>query len=114
MELNSAKSIMEQLEMLAQERGVLDWQTWLTGAVKLTALLQSEEDELAEMEYALIRMKAAMIEEGKSAIAAKHLVEADPLFLDILKKRAFIKRCDATIAIAKKHATLSSEAFKYG
>lgn len=111
---NTAKGIMETLEALARERGVIDWHTWMEGAVKLTALLQEEEEKLAEMEHQLIKMKAAYIEEGKSAIAAKLLVEADDLFLNVLKQRAFIKRCDATINIAKKHATLSADQFKYG
>jgi hypothetical protein len=111
---NTAKGIMDTLENLAKVRGVIDWHTWMEGAVKLTALLQTEEEHLAEMEHRLIKMKAAYIEEGKTAAAAKLLVEADDLYLAILKQRAFIKRCDATVAIAKKHATLSADQFRYG
>lgn len=112
-EMNTAKSIMETLETLASERGHLDWHLWMEAATKLTALLQTEEEELAEMEHTLIRMKAAFIEEGRPANQAKLLVEADPLYLEVLKKRAFIKRCDETIKIAKKHASISSEINKY-
>lgn len=111
--MNTAKSIMDTLQRLAEERGHLDWITWLEGATKLTALLQVEEEELAEIEHKLIRMKAAFIEEGRPANQAKLLVEADPLFLEVLKKRAFIKRCDETIRIAKKHASISSDMSKY-
>jgi hypothetical protein len=112
--MNTAHSVMEALERLAQDRGVIDWQTWLEGATKLTALLQNEEEILAEKEHALIKMKARLIEEGRPANQAKLLVEADPLYLEVMKQRAFIKRCDAVILIAKKHATLSSEQMKYG
>lgn len=104
---------MEALETLAKERGHLDWHVWLEGATKLTALLQVEEEELAEMEHSLIKMKAKYIEEGKPANQAKLLVEQDDRFLAVMKKRAFIKRCDATIAIAKKHASISSDMSKY-
>lgn len=112
--MNSAKSIMESLERIAKEKGTLDWQQWMEGAMKLVALLQVEEDELAEMEHQLIRMKASFIEEGKPANQAKLLVEQDYLYLEVMKKRAFIKRCDATIMMAKKYATLSKEQFNYG
>lgn len=112
--MNSAVTIMEALERLAQEKGVIDWHTWMEGAMKLCALLQREEEELAEMEHALIRMKAKYIEEGRPANQAKLLTEQDPLFLTVMKKRAFIKRCDETIKIAKKHASISSEQQKYG
>lgn len=111
--MNTPESIMDKLEELAQEKGHLDWHVWLEGAVKLTTLLQTEEEELAEIEHILIRMKAAYIEEGKPANQAKLLTEADDLYLKFMKKKAFIKRCDEVVKIAKKHATLSSDMQKY-
>lgn len=111
--MNSAESIMNALEVMATRKDVLDWHVLMDGAMKLCALLQNEENELAEMEYILIRMKAAYVSDGKPANQAKLLVEADPLYLDLMKKRAFIKRCDETIRLAKKHASLSSEMNRY-
>lgn len=108
--MNSAKTIMDELERLAEQRGVIDWNTWMTGAVKLCALLQNEEDKLAEMEHAVIKMKAAYVGEGKTSAAAKLLVEGDDLFLAVMKQRSFVKRCDETIRIAKKFASLSRDA----
>lgn len=108
--MNTAKTIMEELERLAEQRGVIDWNTWMTGAVKLCALLQNEEDKLAEMEHTLIKMKAAYIEDGQTAAAAKLLTEQDDLYLQVMKQRAFVKRCDQTIMIAKKFASLSRDA----
>ena len=105
---------METLAKLAEERGHLDWLTWLEGATKLTALLQVEEEKLAELEHTLTKMKAAYIEDGKPAVQAKLLTEADPLYLEFLKLKAFIKRCDETIKMAKKYATLSAEMQRYG
>jgi len=67
------------------------------------------------MEHKLIKMKASYIEEGKPANQAKLLVEQDDLYLEVLEKsETFIKRCDATITMAKKYATLSKERFNYG
>lgn len=110
---NTAQSIMSSLEDLAKEKGTLDWHTWMEGATKLTALLQVEEEELAEMEHSLIKMKARLVEAGRPANQAKLIVESDDRYLEVMKKRAFIKRCDATIMVAKKHAQLSSDMQKY-
>ena len=110
---NSAESIMEALETFAKQKGSLDWHTWMEASMKLTALLQTEEEALAELEHTLIKMKAAYIEEGKPANQAKLLTEADDIYLTFLKKKAFIKRCDETIKVAKLHARLSSDMQKY-
>lgn len=104
---------MTALEKQSEERGTLDWQSWMIGAAKLCALLQNEEDHLADMEHTIIKMKAAYIGEGKTAAAAKLLVEQDDLYLAVMKQRAFVKRCDETIAIAKKFATLSKETYMH-
>lgn len=104
---------MQKLEELASNRGHLDWHLWMEGSMKLTALLQSEEERLAELEHTLIKMKAAYINDGKPANQSKLLTEADPLYLEVMKLRAFIKRCDETIKVAKLHARISSEQAKY-
>jgi len=107
---NTAKTIMEELEKLAEQRGVIDWNTWMIGAVKLCALLQNEEDKLAEMEHTLIKEKADYIAMGKNVSAAKLIVESSNLYLDVMKQRAFVKRCDETIKLAKRFASLSRDA----
>lgn len=108
---NTAQSIMTALEKFASQREAIDWNTWMEGAAKLCALLQAEEEHLAEMEHTLIRMKAAYIEDGRPANQAKLLVEQDDLFLKVLKQRAFVRRCDETIRLAKKMATLTHESY---
>lgn len=109
MEKITARTIMKKLEEYAEENRPLDWEQWMRGAGKLCALLQSEDESLAEMEHRLIKMKAAYIEEGKPANQAKLLVEQDGVYLEVLKQRAFVKRCEETIRIAKKMAALSRE-----
>ena len=111
--MQTAATIMNELERMAAEKGVLDPNLLLLGATKLSALLQSEEEELAELEHRLIKMKAAYIQDGKPANQAKLLVEADDLYLVVMKKRAFIKRCDETIKLAKKWATVTSDMTRY-
>ena len=113
MEENTAQSIMRALETAAKEKQSLDWRQWLEGATKLAALIQLESDELAEMEYAITKVKARHVEDGKPANQAKLLTEADPLYLDYLKKKSFVKRCDEMIKISKKFATLSADQMKY-
>lgn len=109
--MNTAQSVMESLQALSEKTGVIDWQTYMVGAGKLCALLQTEDDKLAEMEHRFIKVKAAYIEEGKPANQAKLLAESNDEYLELLKQRAFVKRCNETIAIAKKMATLSKEAY---
>ena len=112
MEGNTAKGIMTMLEEQAEKKGDLDWHTWLVAATKLCALLQGEESKLAEMEHMLMRMKGEYLKEGKTAAAAKALIEAEDVYLEVMKQRAFVKRCQETIMLAKKFATISSETYK--
>lgn len=106
---NSAVSVMNSLEELAKERGHIDPHTWLEGAVKLAALLHTESDKLAEIEHRLAKMKAAYVEEGQTAAAAKMMVEADDLHLEFLKLTALIKRGDKIMQMANKFATVSKD-----
>ena len=101
---------MKLLEEYARDNKPLDWEQWMRGAGKLCALLQSEDEALAEMEHRLIKMKALYIEEGKAANQAKLLVEQNDFYLEVMKQRAFIKRAEETIRIAKKMASLSRDA----
>ena len=111
MSMNTAQSIMSTLEEYARDNRPLDWEAWMRGAGKLNALLQSEDEKLAEMEHELIKQKANYIEEGYPANKAKLLVEEDDLYLAVMKQRAFIKRCEETIRVAKKMATLARESY---
>ncbi len=106
---NTAESIMDWLVESAEKREPINPHLWLEAAMKLATLLQTEEDRLAEIEHTLIKMKAAHIEEGKTAAAAKMLVEADELYLSYLKLNSLIKRADKVILMAKKYATVDSE-----
>jgi len=105
-----AHTIMHHLESYAKENKNLDWEQWMRGAGKLNALLQIEDEKLAVMEHQFIKYKAQLIEDGKPATQAKLLAESNDGYLDLLKQRAFVKRCEETIRIAKKMATLSKEA----
>ena len=107
----NAKDLMLILEEYARDNKPLDWEAWMRGAGKLCALLQSEDERLAILEHKFIKTKAAYIEEGRPANQAKLLAEQDDLFLDLLKQRAFVRRCDETIKIAKKMASLSKETY---
>lgn len=109
--MTDARSIMEYLERAAQENLPLGWEDWLRGAAKLNALLQNEDDKLALLEHLFIKMKAEYIEEGKPAAQAKLLAESDDAYLELMKQRAFVKRCNEQIMLAKKMATLTKETY---
>ena len=104
-----AHAIMDSLEEFAKTNRPLNWEEWMRGAGKLNALLQTEDEKLALLEHTFIKIKAVYIEEGKPAAQAKLLAEQGEEYLELMKQRAFVKRCEETIRIAKKMATLSKE-----
>ncbi len=107
--MNTVDSIMTWLVETAEKREPINPHLWLEAAMKLATLFQTEEDRLSEIEHTLIKMKPPHIEEGKTAAAAKLLVEADDLYLEYLKLNALIKRADKVILMAKKYATVEGE-----
>lgn len=109
---NTAKAIVNTLQCMAEQKGDIDAQTWLTAAMKLRVLLQNEQEELVEMERKVQELKATYLSEGDTASAAKIKTETSDLFVETKKKEVFIKTALDTVLLAKKYATTESDIYK--
>lgn len=107
--MNTLESIMEALEDMATRKEPIAPHLYLEGAVKLNALLQNTIERKYEIESRLNKMRAAYLEEGKTAAFAKGMIEAQDEWLEHKKLSALIERALETIKLAKKYSTLSIE-----
>ena len=110
--MNTARSIVEQLQKLSEQPGVIDANTWLTGAMKLRLLLQDEQDKLVDLEREVQAMKSELLEAGDSATSAKIKVESSDLFVEAKKQEVFIKTALDVVLLAKKYATTEVDIYK--
>ena len=110
--MNTAQSIFEQLQTMAEQPGVIDANTWLQGAMKLRVLLQGEQEKLVDMERKVQELKAIYLDEGKSATASKILTETSDVFVEARKQEIFIKTALDVVLLAKKYATTEVDIYK--
>ena len=110
--MNTAQSIFEQLQTMAEQPGVIDANTWLQGAMKLRVLLQGEQEKLVDLEQDVQILKASYLRDGETASAAKILTETNPLFVEARKQEVFIKTALDVVLLAKKYATTEVDIYK--
>lgn len=103
---------MEKLQGMAEQPGSVDATTWLQGAMKLRVLIQTEQEQLIEMERKVQELKATYLSEGDSAASAKIKTETSDLFVETRKQEVFIKTALDTILLAKKYATVETDIYK--
>jgi hypothetical protein len=107
--MNTATSIMEALAGMSERKEPIQGHLWLEAAMKLNALLQNEQEHKYEIESRLNKMRAAYLEEGKSAAYARGMIEAQDEWLEYKKLTALIERAIETIRLAKKNATMAQD-----
>jgi len=110
--MNTSQSIVEQLQVMAQQPGMIDANTWLTGAMKLRVLIQNEQEKLVDLEREVQRIKAGYLSDGDSATAAKIKTETSDLFVETKKLEVFIKTALDIVLLAKKYATTEVDIYK--
>lgn len=110
--INSAQSIMQQLNNMAEKPGMISPDAWLVGAMKLRVLIQSEQEKLVDMERKVQELKATYLSEGDSASAAKIKTETSDIFVETRKLEVFIKTALDTILLAKKYATIDTDIYR--
>lgn len=110
--MNTARSIVEKLQEMAAVPGDIDATQWLTAALKLRVLLQSEQEKLVELERRVQELKATYLSEGDTASAAKIKTETSDLFAETKKQEVFIKTALDLTLLAKKFATTETELYK--
>ena len=110
--MNTAQSIVAHLQEMAQQPGMIDANTWLTGAMKLRVLLQGEQELLVDLERKVQELKASYLSEGDSATSAKIKTETSDLFVEAKKLEVFIKTALDVVLLAKKYATTEVDIYK--
>ena len=110
--MNTSRSIVTHLQEMAQQPGVIDANTWLTGAMKLRVLLQAEQETLVDMEREVQLLKASYLAQGDSAASAKIKTETSDLFVATKKQEVFIKTALDLVLLAKKYATTEVDIYK--
>jgi len=107
--LNSFDSLMDGFRKLSEERNPVNPQQWLSGALKLNVLLDSEIETLISMEFILATMRKEILEQGKTAVYAKMIIEASEEYKTYQLQKAKIKNAEETIKLAKKYAQVTSD-----
>lgn len=110
--LNTVDSLLEHLQKLSKEKGIIDPNTYLAVAEKLNSLLQDEQHILFMIEHCLATLRTNLLQEGKTSSATKMIVEASDDYLEARKQKAKIDRVLETIRLAKIHARLSTDIYK--
>lgn len=103
---------MEKLNEMSKEPGVIDATTWLSSAMKLRVLLQTEQEKLVDMERSVQELKATYLSEGDTAAAAKIKTETSDLYVATKKQEVFIKTALDVVLLAKKYSTTETELYK--
>lgn len=110
--MNTPQSIVAQLQKMAEQPGMIDANAWLTGAMKLRVLLQTEQERLVDLERKVQELKAIYLSEGDSATSAKIKTEASDLYVETRKLEVFIKTALDIVLLAKKYATTEVDIYK--
>jgi hypothetical protein len=106
---NTFDSLLDSLTLIAKKQGVVDAQTYMQIAEKISVLLQEEQEKLIDMEFDLACARKMLLDEGKTAVETKMRIEASPLYRDARKQKSRIDRAIETIRLAKSHAKLTSD-----
>ena len=114
MESNTSISIMDALQKMAETPGGTDPHTWLSGSLKLRKLLQTDQEDLIDLERRVQELKATYLSEGDTSSAAKIKTETSDLWVETKKKEVFIKTALDIILLAKKFATTEMDIYKAG
>ncbi len=112
--LISADSIMDWFTEQVSQKNPIDPHLWLEGAMKLSVLLQGEQEKLFEMEQEVARLRKVLIEDGKTVAYAKVMIEASDEFRRTRVQKAKIDRGTEFIRLAKIYSRTASDLFKNG
>ena len=107
--LNTFNSLMEAFRRLSEEKNPVNPQQWLSGALKLNVLLDSEIETLINIEFILANMRKKILEDGNTSAYTRMIVEASDEYKTCQLQKAKIKNADETIKLAKKYAQVTSD-----
>jgi hypothetical protein len=112
--LSTADSIMGWFTEQVQEKQPIDPHNWLEGAIKLSVLLQGEQEKLIIKEQEVAQLRKLLLEDGKTVAYAKTMIEASNEYAEARKLKAKIDRGTEFIRLCKLYSRTSSDLMKSG
>ena len=112
--LTTADSIMIWFTEQVAKKNPIDPHVWLDGALRLSVMLQTEQEKLFVMEQLIANMRKEHIEKGESVSHAKAIVEASHEYLSTRIQKAKVDRAIEFIKTSKLYARTSSELMRNG
>ncbi len=110
----NANKIMDWFTEQIASKNPIDPHIWLEGAMKLSVMLQSEQESLFKMEQEVAHRRKLLLEDGKSVAYAKTMIEATDDFLKCRILKSKIDRATEFIRLAKIYSRTASELMKNG
>ncbi len=106
---NTFDSLLDSLTTIAKKQGVVDAQTYMQIAEKISVLLQGEQEKLIDLQFDLDVARNHLLNEGKSVPQAMQLIKSHELYKTARKMETKIQRAIETIRLAKAHSKLTSD-----
>lgn len=107
-------TILQWMQKQVEEKLPINPELWSDAAEKLNILSSDETDKLFEMQQVVAQLRVNFLGEGKTATAAKMLVETDPRYTEARKQAAKVEQIKEAIRLAKMRARLKSEELRSG
>lgn len=112
--LTTFDDIIEGFKKLSNSTQPIDPSQWMSGAMKLSVLMEEEVRALIVIEHSLALMRKNLLGAGNTAVYSKMIVEASDEYKLARLQKARIDNAKEIILLSKKNATLASEQMRNG
>lgn len=109
MEPITTDTIITHLKSMVEQKIPVAPSMWVDAAMKLNILIGDEHDKLLDLEQQVARMKVAYLTDGDTVAKAKAKVEAEDIYKESRKQKAYIDQINEHIRIAKVQSRLKSD-----
>jgi hypothetical protein len=101
------QSIMDELEKRVINDEPVSPASWVEAAIRVNVLRGELDNKVAEMEAMMADFEAVRISEGDTSAKAKILAKTAIPYKEYLNLRAYLKRIDEFIRLAKRRSAIN-------
>lgn len=112
--LSTADSIMDWFTKEIENKEPIDPHRFLEGAIRLSVLLQGEQEKLILKEQEVAQLRKLLLEDGKTVAYAKTMIEAGNEYAEARKLKAKIDRGVEFIRLCKLYSRTAGDLMKNG
>lgn len=112
MEPITTDTIITHLKSMVEQKIPVAPTMWVDAALKLNLLIGDEHDKLLLLEQQVAKMKVAYLTDGDTVAKAKAKVEAEDVYREARRQKAYIEQIEEHIRIAKVQARLKESEMK--